>query len=292
LAWKRDDPTYGGTHWAVKNLLELKNAQRVWVDGNLFDSNWADAQAGYAILFTPRNERGRAPWSVVQDIVFTNNVVRGASNGIVVQGADNNHPSRTSQNILIENNLFEDIGGSRWGGPNNGHLFLVITDYGGPVGLVVNHNTAFHRGGAADLGGTTLNLCSDACQTTTGFVYTNNISQANAYVIHSPRHDGTAALASTFARYDYRNNVIVGPWPTATGYDICAFPQAKACPPEDRFFYPSRASDVRFVDEGNGNYRLHAASPYHKAATDGKDIGVDFDLLAAAQRETAAVWSE
>jgi hypothetical protein len=286
LSWKPDDPGYAGTHWTVKNLLELKNAQRVLVEGNVFDSNWSDAQAGYAILFTPRNENGYSPWSVVQDVTFTSNIIRHASNGLAIQGADNHHPSQTSQNILIANNVFEDIGGTQWGGANNGHLFLIVTDYGGPVNVVVDHNTAFHRGGTNDEGGTMLNVCSEACQNTTGFVFTNNIAHANAYVIHSPRHDGTAALSSTFASYDYRNNVIIGPWPTHTGFDICRFPQSGTCPSGDRFYYPQSDDDVRFVDRANGNYRLQASSGYHNAGTDGRDTGVDVDALNSAQTGT------
>ena len=65
LAWKRGDPAYALVPWTVKNLFELKNARRVLVEGNLFEHNWAHAQSGFAVLFTPRNQDGRAPWSVV-----------------------------------------------------------------------------------------------------------------------------------------------------------------------------------------------------------------------------------
>src|SRR5678816_3181005 len=34
LSWKVGDPSYLGRHWAIKNLLELKNARRVTIDGN------------------------------------------------------------------------------------------------------------------------------------------------------------------------------------------------------------------------------------------------------------------
>ena len=72
LRWKLDHPTYEGTPWAVKNLFELKNARRVLVEGNLLEHNWPHAQNGFAILFTPRNQDGRAPWSVVEDVTFSN----------------------------------------------------------------------------------------------------------------------------------------------------------------------------------------------------------------------------
>ena len=51
-----------GSKWQVKNAFELKNARRVLVEGNVFEHVWAGAQTGYAIVFTPRNQGGRAPY--------------------------------------------------------------------------------------------------------------------------------------------------------------------------------------------------------------------------------------
>src|SRR5207245_10804232 len=70
LSWRVGDPSYAGIHWVVKNLLELKNAQRVLIDGNLFENNWQDAQGGTAILFTVRHQDGTTPWSIVAYVTF------------------------------------------------------------------------------------------------------------------------------------------------------------------------------------------------------------------------------
>src|SRR5437016_6285597 len=43
LTWKVGDPSYAGVAWTVKNLFELKNAQRVLLDGNIFEHNWGAA---------------------------------------------------------------------------------------------------------------------------------------------------------------------------------------------------------------------------------------------------------
>src|SRR5438105_4308476 len=69
LAWKN-----GG--WAVKNLLELKNAQRVLVDGNVFENNWTDGQPGNGILATVRNQGDTAPQSTVANYTFQYNVIK------------------------------------------------------------------------------------------------------------------------------------------------------------------------------------------------------------------------
>ena len=70
LSWNPLDPSYAGRHWTVKNIFELKNARRVLVEGNMLENNWADGQSGAAVLFTPRNQEGTAPWSAVQDVTF------------------------------------------------------------------------------------------------------------------------------------------------------------------------------------------------------------------------------
>lgn len=137
LAWKMDEAVYEGRPWAVKNLLELKNARRVLIDGNLFEYNWPHAQNGFSILFTVRNQDNTAPWSVVEDITFSNNVVRHVAAGINILGQDDIHDSQTTRNILIRNNLFEDMGG-KWG---RGHLFQLLD---GIENIRIEHNTAFN----------------------------------------------------------------------------------------------------------------------------------------------------
>src|SRR5207245_2467128 len=113
LTWRIEDPSYAGRRWAIKNLLELKNARRVLIDGNLFEHNWAHAQGGTAIVFTVRNQDGTAPWSTVEDVIFTNNIVRHTGAGVGMHGMDSK-PSQPTKSILIKNHLFEDVSGARW----------------------------------------------------------------------------------------------------------------------------------------------------------------------------------
>src|SRR5687768_7227891 len=75
LSWYVSDSSYAGVHWSVKNLFELKNARRVVVEGNVFENNWTDAQAGRAIVFSPRPSDSGS-WAVVEDVLFQNNIVR------------------------------------------------------------------------------------------------------------------------------------------------------------------------------------------------------------------------
>jgi hypothetical protein len=130
LSWKIGDPTYAGKHWTVKNLLELKNAKNVVIDGNIFQNCWLDAQVGIPILFTVRNQEGTAPFSILQNITFTNNIVKGAEGGLNFLGSDNDQPSQRASGALIANNLFTDIRGP----------FMTMNGF---YNVKLDHNTTF-----------------------------------------------------------------------------------------------------------------------------------------------------
>ena len=74
-------PRTSGTLWNVKNTIELKNAQRVRIEGNVIENNWQASQSGYALVLTPRNQDNTAPWTVVQDVTIRSNIVRHVNGG-------------------------------------------------------------------------------------------------------------------------------------------------------------------------------------------------------------------
>jgi hypothetical protein len=100
LSWKVGDPSYLGRHWAIKNLLELKNARRVTIDGNIFQNNWVDGQSGIPIVFTARNQDGTAPWSVVENVTFTNNTVTNTGGGVTILRTDAESRGATSRSRI------------------------------------------------------------------------------------------------------------------------------------------------------------------------------------------------
>ena len=257
LRWKVGDPAFERVPWAIKNLLELKNARRALVEGNLFEHNWAHAQAGFAIVVTVRNEDGGAPWSVVEDVTFVNNVVRGAGGGVNIHGRDNNHPSQPTERLLISNNLFDDIGGPRWGG--SGRLFQILD---GVTNLTIEHNTGFQRGPIIFAEG----------RPHAGFVYRNNVTAHNdAGIAGTGTGVGNSTLTTFFPRAIVTRNVIVG------GH-------ARAYPSDN--FFPVSLDQVGFVNRLGGDYRLAPTSRYRRAGTDGRDPGVDPDVLAKALEGT------
>ena len=126
--WDQTSSSFRGTVWTMKNLLELKNAQRVLVEGNVLENVFGEG--GAALLLTPRNQENSAPWSVVQDVIFRNNLVRNVSVGMKVQGSDEGFPSERTRRIVVANNLWLNITRSF------AYLIAPIDD------LAIEHNTA------------------------------------------------------------------------------------------------------------------------------------------------------
>jgi len=100
--------------YVVKNILELKNARRVLIEDNLLEHVWVEGQTGFAVVLTPRNQDGSAPWSCVEDVIFRRNTVRHMAAGIQLLGCDYTHPSQLMKRVTIEDNVFEDIS-TTWG---------------------------------------------------------------------------------------------------------------------------------------------------------------------------------
>src|SRR5689334_6758853 len=111
LSWNPNDPSYGGIHWAVKNLFELKNVARVIVEGNVLENNWVDGQDGVAVLFTVRNQDSHCDWCVVEDVTFQKNIIKNAPGGLEISGTDDNYPSGEAQRIAVRDNVFYAISG-------------------------------------------------------------------------------------------------------------------------------------------------------------------------------------
>ena len=118
---RRDRRNPGGERHEVggEEHLELKNAQRVTVDGNLLENSWAAGQSGYAIVLTPRNS-GSAPWTRVQNVTFTNNIVRHVAGVVNIAGFDDSDPTQRTEHITFRNNLFDDVNVTAYGTEREG----------------------------------------------------------------------------------------------------------------------------------------------------------------------------
>jgi hypothetical protein len=262
LSWNSGDPSYAGIAWTVKNLIELKNAQRLLIDGNVFERIWPAGQEGYAIVLTPRNQQGTAPWSTVQDVTFTNNVVRYAANGVNMLGQDSPNISQRQDRVRIANNLFHHVD-TNW-------LQLL----GGVNDVTVQHNTS--------LQGSSI-ISADGSPANQGFVFVDNITPNNAYGVYGTNLGaGNAPLGYYFPGAIFTNNAIAGPWPTSSGM----MPSDYSNYPNNLF--PASLDAVGFVNRASDNYTLSSSSPCKGKASDGTDIGIDFNAFDAAQSGSTA----
>jgi hypothetical protein len=249
LEWK-------GAGAAVKNLFELKSARRITIRRNVFEHNWTDGQTGFAILMKVVNQNGTAPWSVTEDVLFEQNLIRNTENGFNLSGYDYAHPSGRATRITIRNNLVLTSG--------------VAFQLGGEIGaLAIDHNTI-------DQGATLVSLYTGTVWPTGAaaarsgayaverLTYTNNLARHNTYGV---KGQGTAVGTPSLIAYTlsnvWTNNVIAGgaghPYPPITWVPSVVEYQSQLAP----------------------DYMLLPQSPYRLAATDGRDVGIDRTVPSA-----------
>jgi len=245
LEWK-------GAGVAVKNLFELKSGRRITIRGNVFERNWTDAQTGYGILFKAVNQDGTAPWSLLEDVLFENNIVRDTENGFNILGHDYAQPSGQVTRVTIKNNLIFTPG--------------VAFQVGGEVGeLAIDHNTiaqgytlmSLYHGTVWPAGATAARPGAYAVEHLT---YTNNLAPHNQYGVKGQGTGvGTPSLIAHTVTFTWTNNVLAGgagqPYPAIT-------------------WFPSVAV---YTSQFEPDQRLVPTSPYCGAATDGRDVGVDWN---------------
>ena len=242
------------SNWTAKNLLELKNARRVLAEGNVLEHNWVSGQGGLALVISPRNQDGTAPWSVVSDVTFRYNIVRHTAGGMSINGVDTNYPSLPGRNIRIEHNLFHDVVSS-----SGGRLLIMGNS---PENVTLEHNTHFQGGSVVLVHGQNPDGSFD---TVAGFRFANNLGLHNDSGIVGEGGGGYGLddIRTYFGSDStVTNNVLAGG--TASRY-----PPDNQCPTVAAFM----------AEFEPGTYRLRAGSPYRNAGTDGEDLGADIEGL-------------
>jgi hypothetical protein len=185
----------------VKNAFELKAARRVLVDGNTFEHVWRSGQDGTAILLKSANQNGRCTGCVTEYVTFRNNIVRGAANGLSVNGAEAGRQGlplpKTANHIRIDNVLFDDIGGPEWGG--GGKLFKIMN---GASDVAITHVTSrSNPAGILD--------AARASDLDPHLTFTDNVVERVKYGIGTGGNEGARTLERNFSPFTYARNVIV-----------------------------------------------------------------------------------
>jgi Bacterial Ig-like domain (group 2) len=260
----------------AKNLFELKNAVRGIVDGNVFDTDWIQAQIGECFLISS-SAGDSGPGTLVTDWTFTHNICRHVPNGL---GFDNNGGGPGPRRITFQNNIFQDMNNNTWGDGTRG--FFVFNSDMEDSYITIDHNTAFEIGamGAVNFD------CSGWPSNSVGhFAFTNNIVNRGANGVFDTGCGYTEG-SSTINHYTpsrggsvWSTNVFINKTSLASSY------------PRGSFLWATPDSTaVGFTDNPNcvgGTFsasacQLLSTSPYHNAGTDGKDIGADINSITAA----------
>jgi hypothetical protein len=306
LTWWRLSPTYFGTAFEIKNLFESKTGVRQFVEGNIFENNWAAAQKGTAILFTPKNQYGECPECTVHDIIFRYNIVRHSVNAIGIASvyattcpgeAGNgtgkcHYLSGGVYGLSIHDNLFDDINESTYSPDNccsDGFLFAISTDQPSnwPHDIRIEHNTGFPVGW-----GVGYVIIRGKPQVIANFSFDNNLmtSGNNGFNEVLPGHHLPGCGTTNASGMSGTLTGCMGNTWTAAGNmfansSTSKSPKFPGAPLPAGNFEAPNSDALGFVNFNNGNggdYHLIPTSPLRNTSSDGKDPGADIDGLQTA----------
>jgi len=277
-----------GNPFIVRHHLELKNAVRVLLEGNLMENVWGGfGESGNAILLTPKSQRNRksgvyvCPLCQVTDVTIRYVRIAHAGGGMaLVTGCDigcqntkGAGQALAGARFSIHDVVMDDISRTYVG---SGTLFELLNGWSrNPLNSVtINHVTGFPDSHLMTIGN---DISNPAMY---GLVFTNNIVLTGKYPIWSTgggqtscAYLGTPAqkLARCFATSTFNNNALVA---APSHYPPSSWPTGNLFAPD--------LNDIGFIQCNNGNggnYELQPESPYKNKGTDGKDLGADVVAL-------------
>jgi hypothetical protein len=282
--------TPGYCPFVVKNLFELKNAQRLLLEGNVLEYTWPGfTQHGAAILLTALSQGGKTgnPNATVADITIRYNQISHAASGVVIaEAAYEQGPPKLEARISIHDDLFDDLGPAYYNGDTSvvaGMAFqLSFCATCTPIkDVLIDHVTMLMTSPrmfmvlGAPLGSHIQNL-----------TFTNNIVSSPS----GPAVTGTGAkapcgfqgntarerLESCAAPFRFEGNALAGAddtWPRGN-------------------FFPGDLKRIKFSSYKSGSdadYRLAPDSPHKSRGTDGKDLGADIDAVIKQTANVRAI---
>lgn len=277
-AWEVGDPSYAGVRWVVVNMLELKAASRVLIEGNVFENNWSHAQTGTGILFNDCPS-GTSIGITVDNITFRFNKVIGAEGGAMSLAGQNACQGSGSSSgtffLHIHDNLFDQVGG------HSGRYVLLSTTKstsGGLEGTLFRHNTMIMTDRTSSVFAFAW-FASGTPFTQLG-VHDNIFGTGSSTSNQKTNIIDRSCGSSSYTANSWFKNLVYRAKPTST-YCPSTFDQTAPWG-TNKAACVADIDDVGFVDLARGNFRLGPGSPGKNAATDGKDVGADIDALEAA----------
>jgi hypothetical protein len=267
----------------VKNLLETRNARRMYIEGSVFENHWDALRSQvFAFVFKSATSPGSlgqfVPWAISEDIVLENNKVAHIYGGLT-NAVDNYalgpYFGLKPNNIVIKNVLFDDLS-SRWGYPGNvgGSRFVQPNNV---EDLRLDHISVIDKDHSA---GTSILFVSN---NNFRFSITNSIFGLGGYgIIGSGAGVGLRALSTGTTGVDAGCAQSVSTSWTLSKSVMPSYDLETGCFPSQRDMGNSYTPDfttVGFDDLAGGKYGLAESSPFKRSAADGTDPGVNVSLL-------------
>ena len=291
MTWMMGQPGFvggrDGSPFIVKNLFELKSAQRVLFEGNVLENSWGGfSQTGFGILLTPRNQprgnEGLCPECLVTDVTIRKCQMSHVGSAFQianpVDGKGQVAP-KDGGRYSIHDIVVDDIQPALRKGFG---VFAQVST--APVGSVapplhdvkIDHVTAFPAQAVFMIGGPATD------RKMSGFSVTNSIfTTGNRPIVTTGGNPGincsamtgrmsaAAMLRSCFSSFDFQHNLLIG-----TAEDL----------PKDNNTVknPADAGFASYRDDGGGDYHLSPHSKFRRSAADQKDVGADLDAIEQA----------
>ena len=291
LIWKLGSKGFvGGTSgkpFIVKNLFELKNAQRVLFEDNILENVWGGfTQTGFAILLTPKNQNNQCPLCRTTDVTIRFCRVSHAANGMVMGTglSDTGGAASGGGGYSIHDDVFDDIDGEAYGGL--GALFQITSTSPALRDVSIDHVTGFPRLALFVVGvGVDREKIID-------FNFTNNLVGvgSNDFFVtgggpkncaFQPQRQGPAGvLKSCFASFKVTHNVFIG---SAGGWPGGNFTPGNPDGVQMEDFRQGKGGDYRLCAEKGSDY-CKKESPFRKAGSDGKDLGADLNAIRSGTK--------
>jgi len=271
--------TPGQCPFTVKNLLELKNAQRVLIEGNIMEYSWPGfSQHGASIAIAGENAGNSTANSYISvtDVTIRYNRASHTASGMAITNPalTAGVPSLPIARFSVHDDVFDDISPAYQNGDTTGAFATVFTYCSIELAcsvaknISVNHITELITQPAKWL------VTVGATTPIQNWAFTNSIVSVNqGLMVISAASTGCAVgstnairIAHCFGPYTMARNVLIGgngTWPAGN-------------------FLPASHTSVGFVNyngANGGNYTLLSTSPYHNKGTDGKDIGANISAV-------------
>lgn len=296
MTWNPSDPGYTAPKFIVKNLLELKEGQRILIEGNVLQNVWGGfTQTGNAILVTPKNQGAAGgtnvcPICLTSDVTFRFNYVSHVGPAMQIAFAPSGQGwAAGGYNYSIHDMIFDGVQYSTC--YQCGSYVVQLSSGYSPTNpppsamhdISIDHITLV----SARPSLTWLLLGGPYQENPTNTPLMSNISITNVLSAAGPSlFYSTGNSSSNCAKSGDRNygRMISSCWTGASQFTNNLFSTeyttSKANWPEGNTQADSfeTIGFERFSAEG-GDYRLSPASPFRGVASDGKDVGADVNLV-------------